>query len=188
MSIYFDQLFEDGCTLSTASYTLFGYIALKCIPDRPERDMFPLSRSALGAWRGSRAGSSRVGMVPQVIFHFAWYCVQLQQIHAATAALLQFDLYARPSEILQLRGRDLIPSVAAFQSPWGVLFGNSDFGECTKAGAQDDVVLADSPHRPWCKNILKHLGKFLAGRMRKFSNLRCHNMKHCSETFQSSQV
>ena len=28
-------------------------------------------------------------------------------------------------------------------------------------GAQDDVVLADSPHRPWCRFILKHLGKYL---------------------------
>ena len=119
--------------------------------------MFPLSRSALGAWRGSRAGLSRVGMVPQVIFHFAWFCVQVKQVHA----FLQFDLYARPSEILQLRGRDLIPSVAAFKSPWGVLFGNSDFGEAIKMDAQDDVVLVDSPHRPWCRSILKHLGKYL---------------------------
>lgn len=138
MSIYFDQLFEDGCTL-------FGYIALKSVPDRPERDMFPLSRAALGAWRGSRAGSSRVGMVPQVIFHFAWYCVQQCEFDAATAALLQYDLYARPSEILQLRGRDLIPAVPAFHSPWGVLFGNADYGETTKSGSRDDVVLPDSP-------------------------------------------
>jgi hypothetical protein len=43
--------------------------------------------------------------------------VYRSKVHAATAAFLQFDLYARPSEILQLRGRDLIPSVAAFKSP-----------------------------------------------------------------------
>eukprot|EP00435_Cladocopium_sp_Y103_P003230 s1575_g1.t1 len=163
MSIYFDHLFEDGCAMSAASYTLFGYLALKAIPDRPERDMFPLSRSALGAWRGSRAGSSRVGMVPQVIYHFACFCVRQSEYDAALAVLLQYDLYARPSEILQLCGRDLVPSVHAFQSPWGVLFGNSDCGETTKSGAQDDVVLADSPHRQWANKLLKHLGKFFAG-------------------------
>ena len=62
--------------------------------------MFLLSRSALGAWRGSRAGSSRVDMVPQVIFHFAWFCIQVKQVHAVTTIFLQFDLYIRPSEIL----------------------------------------------------------------------------------------
>lgn len=163
MSIYFDQLFEDGCTMSSASYTLFGYLALKCVPDRPERDMFPLSRAALGAWKGSRGGTSRVGMAPQVIFHFAWYCVLHLEWDAAAAVLLQYDLYARPSEILQLRGRDLIPSVSAFNSPWGVLLGNSEFGETTKSGAQDDVVLADSPHRTWANKLLKHIGKLYIG-------------------------
>ena len=29
MATYFDQLFEDGCALTIASYTLFGYIVLR---------------------------------------------------------------------------------------------------------------------------------------------------------------
>ena len=33
MAIYFDQVFEDGCPLTVASYTLFGYIVLRTIPD-----------------------------------------------------------------------------------------------------------------------------------------------------------
>ena len=86
--------------------------------------MFPLSRAALAAWRGSRAGGSRVGMVPQVIFHFAAFCIHNKATDAAAAAvLLQYDLYTRPSEILNLRGRDIIPSVHAFNSPWGILLG-----------------------------------------------------------------
>ena len=40
------------------------------------------------------------------------------------------------------------------------MFGNSEFGEAIKVGAQDDVVLVDSSHRPWCRSILKHLGKY----------------------------
>lgn len=32
-------------------YTLFGWIALKCVPVGPERDQLPLSRAALTAWR-----------------------------------------------------------------------------------------------------------------------------------------
>lgn len=158
MARYFDGIFDDGLPLSVASYTLFGYIVLKTLPDRAERDMFPLSRAALTAWRGSRAGGSRVGMVPQVIFHFAAFCVDRKHFDAAAAVLLQYDLYARPSEILNLKGRDIIPSVRAFNSAWGVLFGNSEFGECTKAGSMDDVVLADSSHRSWANKLLRHIG------------------------------
>ena len=29
MTTYFDQLFADGCALTIASYTLFGYIVLR---------------------------------------------------------------------------------------------------------------------------------------------------------------
>lgn len=157
LSCCFHALFQDGCTVTSASYTLFGYIVLRAIPDCPERNMFPLARASLGAWRGCRAGGSRAGMPPQVIFYFAKYCVELGQMDGAMACLLQFDLYARPSEILELKGRDPVPA-ALLGTPWGVLFGNSNFGKSTKTGAVDDVVLADSSHRPWANDLLKVLG------------------------------
>lgn len=160
---YLHSLFEDGVALTVGSYAVYGYIVLKTVPDRPERDMLPLSKAALTAWRGSRAGGSRVGMVPQVIYHFAAHCTRNGDMDAAAAVLLQYDLYTRPSEILQLRGRDLVPSVAAFNSPWGVLLGNSTFGETTKAGPSDDVVLADSPHRSWAQVLLKRIGSQVCG-------------------------
>eukprot|EP00438_Fugacium_kawagutii_P027916 Skav231462 [mRNA] locus=scaffold1847:987492:988208:- [translate_table: standard] len=126
--------------------------------------MMPLARAALGTWRGSRGNKSRVGMVPQVIYFFAYFCVQQKQFDAAAAVLLQFDLFARPSEVLNLKRRDLVPAVNAFATPWGVLFGNSEFFEVTKTGQSDDVVLADSPHRPWCNKLLQTLGKHYVDR------------------------
>ena len=159
MAIYFDKLFEDCASFSDASYTLYGFIVLRMIPDKAERDLLPLSRAALTAWRGSRPGKSRVGMVPQVIYHFAQYCALRQEWDASAAVLLQYDLYARPSEILQIRGCDFVPSVAAFSSPWGLMFGNSDTGNVTKTGATDDVVLADSSHRTWCNTLLRSIGR-----------------------------
>lgn len=163
LSVYMNVLFEDGATLTSAGYTLFGFIALKTVPDRAERDMLPLARCALTAWRHSKHGTSRVGVPPQVIYHFAKFCVDAGLVTAATAALLQYDLYARPSEILQLRGRDLVKSVPAFATQCGVLFGNSEFGETSKSGVADDVVLADSPHRPWAHRILQKLIRRFAG-------------------------
>lgn len=75
MAVYFDPFFEDSASQTTASYTLFGYLTMRSLPDRPERGMFPLGGAALTAWKGTRAGGSCVGMVPQVIFHFAAYCI-----------------------------------------------------------------------------------------------------------------
>lgn len=155
LSVYMNVLFEDGATLTSAGYTLFGFIALKTVPDKAERDMMPLARCALTAWRRSKHGTSRVGVPPQVIYHFAKFCVEAGIVNAAT--------YARPSEILQLRGRDLVRSVPAFATQCGVLFGNSEFGETSKAGVSDDVVLADSPHRPWAHRILQKLIRRFAG-------------------------
>ena len=79
-------------------------------------------------------------------------------MQSAAAALLQYDLFARPSEVLRLRGRDLVAPVPTMSSYWGVLF-DSDFEETTKAGETDDVVLADSLRRASCNAILQHIGR-----------------------------
>ena len=159
MAIYFNALFDDGEPMNTASYTLFGWIALRVIPHSPERDLMPLSRAALTAWRGACTSKMRVGLPPQVIYRFAAFCVSLNEHWAAAAVLLQYDLYARPSEILSVKGRDLVPPVPSMCLHWGVIFGNADHDEVTKAGSSDDVVLANSPHRGYAQKILQRFGK-----------------------------
>lgn len=159
MSVYFNELFCDGEGINFASYTLFGWIALKMLPDKPERDLLPLARAALSAWRGLRPQKARVGVPPVVINGFVSFCLKLGEVQAAVAALIQHDLYARPSEILQLCGRDLVTPVKSLSGQWGVVLGNSDFDEQTKTGTTDDVVLADSSHRPWCNKLLQHISR-----------------------------
>ena len=61
MATYFSLLFDDGVSMTVASYTLFGWITLKTVPACPERDLLPLSRAALTAWRGARIARGRVG-------------------------------------------------------------------------------------------------------------------------------
>ena len=159
MAIYFHMLFEDGAPMTTASYTLFGWITLKTVPRCPERDLLPLARAALTAWRGVKISKARVGMPPQVVYAFAAFCVESDQVWAAAAVLLQYDLYARPSEILNVSGRDLVPPVRPLCLSWGVVFGSADFSEVTKTGCSDDVVLANSSHRVYAHRILEKLGK-----------------------------
>lgn len=159
MSTFFNALFEDALGMNVASYTLFGWICLKMIPKQPERQLLPLSRAALTAWRGISPGGSRVGVPPQVIFAFAEFCIQKQAVQAAVAALIQYDLFCRPSEVLLLKGRDIVPPVKNLCGSWGAIIGNSDFQERTKVGRFDDVILADSTHRSWCGKLLQHISK-----------------------------
>ena len=161
MSVYFLHLYEDGNAVSFASYTLFGWITLMLMPDRPERELMPLSRAALTAWKGSHIAKSRVGVPPEVVYKFSQFCIEQGNFDCAMASLLQFDLYARPSEVLSLKGRDIIPPVCGLQSKWGVLFGNAEFGERSKAGTVDDAIFADTTSRVWCNQLLKHIGRFL---------------------------
>lgn len=111
MSRYFLALYEDGEAMNAASYTLFGWICLKMNPSQPERELLPRSRAALTAWRGLKPSHARVGVPPEVIYHFVDFCLSRDERQLAMVALIQYDLYARPSEILQLRGRDLVPPV-----------------------------------------------------------------------------
>ena len=164
MSIYFNLLFEDGEGYNVASYTLFGWIALRMVPRQPEKDLLPLARAALSAWRGLSPGRTRVGVPPQVIYHFAAFCIQERCFEAAAAVLLQYDLYARRSEVLSSRGRDLVSPVPSLNSHWGVIIGNSDFDETTKTKTTDDIVLADSTHRQYANKLLRCLGKFFLHR------------------------
>eukprot|EP00435_Cladocopium_sp_Y103_P009768 s2772_g2.t1 len=157
MSKYFNELYEDGEAYNVASYTLFGFIALKMSPKRPEKELLPLARSALNAWKASTPCTSRVGVPPQVIYRFACFCLENGDRDAATAALIQYDLYLRPSEILQLKGRDIVKPVANVSQHWGVLIGNSDFEEVSKTGTTDDIVVANSAHRTWCNDLVRHV-------------------------------
>lgn len=175
MSKYFLALFEDGEAMNAASYTLFGWICLKMTPTQPERDLLPLSRAALTAWRGMKPSCARVGVPPEVIYHFTDLCIGREEIQVATIALIQYDLYARPSEVLQLKGRDFVPPVPSLASHWGVIFGNSEYAERTKAGKTDDVVLADSQHRAWAERLLRHVSR---GRLGKDEPVFTVNLAH----------
>ncbi len=161
MAIYFNELFEDGSSMNEASYTLFGWICLRMRPTVPERELLPMARAALTAWRGSTYVKARVGVIPQVVIRFVDYCIELNDLDIAMAALLQYDLYARPSEILAISGADVVKPVPSLNSHWGIVFGNSEFFKRTKTGVFDDTVFADSTSRPWCGDLIKRIHRCL---------------------------
>eukprot|EP00438_Fugacium_kawagutii_P013890 Skav219729 [mRNA] locus=scaffold301:281463:306630:- [translate_table: standard] len=151
---YFAELCDTGATHTLASYTLFGFILLKTESSLPERQLFPLARQALKGWATRFPQSSRTGADPQIWYLLANHVADVSPPLAA-AMLLQLDTYTRPSEVLALRKRDVVSPVSKRCCFWGIIIGNSDFGERTKAGLQDDTVLLNSLDRTYAPVLLK---------------------------------
>ena len=155
---YFAELCEDGVAYNTASYTLFGYLLLKCDENVPDRQLLPRARAALKGWSSRFPQCSRTGADPQI-----WYLIadELANAHPemAAALLLQLDTYARPSEIVSVCRGDVVKPVSRVCSYWGIIFGNSERGVLTKAKTQDDTVLLDSLDRTYAPEVLKLVTK-----------------------------
>lgn len=158
MAEYFVDKCENGDTYTSASYTLFGYILLKTDSNIPERQLFPRSRQALKGWSSRFPQCSRTGAGPQIWYHIANHVANFSPPMAA-AILLQLDTYTRPSEVLGLRKRDVVQPVSKRCCFYGIIIGNSDFDEKTKAGLQDDTILLNSLDRTYAPEILKMLAK-----------------------------
>lgn len=155
---YIADLFDEGEPFNTGSYALYGYILLRVDEGTPEKDLFPRARGALKGWTSRRPQASRTGSDPLVWYLMADTLV-LWSVEAAAALLLQLDTYARPSEIVGLTRRDIISPVSRHCKYWGVIFGNSEVGELTKTGAQDDTVLLDSLDRSYAKDVITWVTK-----------------------------
>lgn len=144
MAEYFADLLEQNQGYNSASYTLFGYLMLVADEGVPDKQLFPHSRADLKGWSSRFPQGSRTGADPQIWFLISKVMSQSSPPLAA-AVLLQLDSYARPSEILQLRKRDVVKPVGRCNK-WGLIFGISTWDERTKTGAQDDTVFLDSVH------------------------------------------
>lgn len=143
MATFFADLMDDGFSYNDASYTLFGYIVLEANVSTPEKLLFPRSRGALKGWNARFPQSSRTGADPLIWFLIAEE-MSKTSIPSSAALMIQLDTYARPSEVLRIRKRDVVKPVTKQCRFWGIIFGNSSFGERTKTGTQDDTVLLDS--------------------------------------------
>ena len=153
---YFTDLFEDGAPYTSASYALFGCLLLRIDSELPERQLCPRACQALKGWQSKCPTSTRSGADPLIWYlmaeHLCNICPQ-----AAAALLLQLDTYARPSEILNVKRKDIVRPTSKHCKYWGIVFGNSESDELTKTNAQDDTVLQDSTDRSYAAILLERL-------------------------------
>ena len=157
MCRYFCALKDDSRPLSDATYTVYGWILLKSQCNVPEKQQLSLAKGAIAGWQSRCPGGTRTGADPALLHLFAEEFIALGRTDAAGCLELQLDGYLRPSEAVVARGRDFFPPSASTASPWGMVVGNSEFGETTKSKKQDDTILFDSADRTFLPRILKRI-------------------------------
>ena len=166
MEKYFEHLYWDGAAPAAGRMVLFGWLWVRRLGRGIH--LLPRSRDALRGWtkgapEGARSPCPWIAALLGARTLAAW---GPDGVVAARAGLLQFDLYARPSEILNLRVRDVMPPRGRDRKyrHWAVVIAPSrrDDGHepapTTKSGEQDVTVLAvDAASceagRAWLKDL-----------------------------------
>ena len=154
MAEFFADLCDMGQSYNSATYVLFGYLLLRANEPVPHKMLMPQSRAALKGWGSRYPQSTRTGADPLIWSLNALHLADAAPLLAA-ALLVQLDVYARPSEILNVRKADVIRPTSKQCSFWGIIFGNAEREERTKTQLQDDTVLLNSPDRGYAKTLLQ---------------------------------
>jgi len=168
---YFNHLYFEGENPAAGHFTLFGWIHLKTEECGNRRGVFPQATKALKGWEKLSPARARDPMPFAVLCLFAEYFLMNNLVWHAVAAFLQFDLYARPSEVLQLHGEDIFPPPRrrnAVVKCHTVVLAPSTRAVVTKTGKSDCTILAGDVARPWINDMLVQILR-LRSRGRVFS-------------------
>ena len=151
----------DGGTAQDAREIFYGVLWARSLA----KHLLPHSWDTCKGFKKACPASSRE---PTTLEHVVLLCdVLLEQRTrlaslAAAAALLHFDTYARPSELLSLRCDCLYPpptDTNAFEKRWAVTFYPSVQADRSKVGDQDDTVLLGQPKagRDWISVLARQI-------------------------------
>ena len=158
ISEYIHYLCWEGCSITFASYVVFGYIMLRSPSNwhMTDKAKLPISRMALKGWRSRFPGRTRTG-VDLVLWDLVALCAAQRGFFlTAFGILVQGDSYLRPSELITLRKSQLLPPRRQ-QTCWGIVVGLSEDGVPAKNGEFDECVFLDTPSRRDINGLLTTL-------------------------------
>ena len=135
------------------------------------RRLLPRVTRTLKGWHRHCPARSRTPLPWIVVAMICTEMMRLDEPAMAFWVLLGFFAYLRPSEIMHLRQKDLVPPVAGVSRHWAIVVAPSEAGaRTTKVGEQDDSVMWDSPEVQFFGEQLRELrGAASAARIWNFS-------------------
>ena len=79
--------------------------------------------------------------------------VRRNHLHVEVSILMLQVTYMRPSELLTLRKKDLVPPLVPLPPCWLVVIAASEIGVSTKTGVRDESVLMDQRWHQWVNKL-----------------------------------
>ena len=160
---YMNELYFLGEGIASGRNVLFGYLYSRTDEPGNKNGTLPAASRALRGWEKVAPGGTRDPLPFGVLCVMVLDMIEHNDGWAATAAIIQFDVYARPSEILDLMHSDLLaPQPRAgplFAKAWAIVIGSSVTGRPTKTGQVDNTVLVGELARPWMIRIVAALAR-----------------------------
>ena len=183
LTSFIHELCEDGRGFTDASYSVFGWIAIRSQLHLPEKEQLPFAKKALKGWKSRFPGSSRCGVDLKIWDLVALQCLVNNWILTAAAILIQGDAYLRPCEIMNLQRDAVIPPRASGRREiWGLVIAPSEQGIPTKTGEFIDTVLFNSRDRFDTNAVVKALFAATKGKKSLFPGLKYKEYcKHISD-------
>jgi hypothetical protein len=160
MCEYLTCLYEEGANVSEGRYSIYGWLFMNPVTTLIDKFRLPMSKKAIRGWNHLCPGNSRFPQPFEVICLLILKLLDICVLSAA-AAILQYDGYLRPSEILAVLHDDVLrpSSLPSLKSTgqFGAIIGNADRAETTKTKQQDDTVMFGLGHRFWINKVVEIL-------------------------------
>lgn len=175
---YITHLYDSDLELSTATYTIYGLQLLRC---EVQKDSFLVSaKLALAGWRKTNPGQMRIPVPEEFVFDLCFLALEQNRQDIAMCLCLQYDGYMRPSECLNLRGRQICPPANRRYRHWAVVLAPSELHETSKTGTSDDSILTgDKFHNAWIREPLRLWMKHIRKDDSLFPNVSLSFLEHC---------
>ncbi|CAE8600432.1 unnamed protein product, partial [Polarella glacialis] len=155
------QQYEAGCQSWEGSYLVYGHQLLR--HTGLDSSCLPESKKALKGWKTGAPGRMRLPYPEEVILDVADFALGAGDGEAALAIALQLDGYFRPSEVLNLTVKQVMPPARragrAYAKAWGIVLAPAEDEKPTKTGQFDDSVLIGDIQHEWLGPLLELLIK-----------------------------
>ena len=178
MVTYLTELFENGRQPWEGSYLVYGFQLLK--HRGQNKDCLPESKKALAGWKKGVPAKQKVPYPEELVMAVSLYALEREyDIEAACAIPLQLDGYFRPTEVISLKVKQVIPPARRagkkYSKCWGIVLAPSEGNSSTKTGEFDDSVLIADIQREYLGDILRLLVSGKQPDDRLFPNLTLAN-------------
>jgi hypothetical protein len=150
------QQYEAGHQSWEGSYLVYGHQLLR--HTGLDSSCLPESKKALRGWKTGAPGKMRLPYPEEVILDVADYALDAGDGEAALAISLQLDGYFRPSEVINLLAKQVLPPACkagrAYSKAWGIVLAPAEDEKPTKTGQFDDSVLIGDIQHEWLGSLL----------------------------------